>query len=123
MEHLVEHKFQAAQSLNMSAAIFAADGQLLSLALRDRYQHPAFGYPELRGWRWLEFVHETDFASTLQLMTSTRATAAFRIYAPNAQRWFDVAVDKETIGTRQFCLFHINPSSECTNTEERSPRQ
>jgi hypothetical protein len=121
MEHLVEHKFEAAQSLNMSAAIFAADGQLLSLALRDRYQHPAFGLPELRGWRWLEFVHEDDFASALPMMSSPRSFAAFRIYAPNAQRWFDIQVDKESFGSRQFCLLHINPSSASIKTDEWSP--
>ena len=110
MEHLVEHKFQAAQSLNMSAAIFTADGQLLSLVLRDRYQHPAFGFSELRGLRWLEFVHEEDFDSTLQAMTSLRPTMAFRFYAPIAHRWFDISVDKELSGPLQFCLLHISPT-------------
>lgn len=121
MEHLIEHKFQAALSLNMSAAIFAADGQLLSLALRNRYQHPSFGFPELRGWRWLEFVHEDDFASALPMMTGPRSSAAFRLYAPNAQRWFDIQVDKEPIGSRQFCLLHINPSSDSIKIQEWSP--
>ncbi|MEI6106347.1 MAG: hypothetical protein WCR49_04970 [Opitutae bacterium] len=105
----------------MSAAIFAADGQLLCLALRDRYQHPAFGYPELRGWRWLEFVHEDDFASSLPMMTSPRSTATYRLYAPPAQRWFDIQVDKESFGSRQFCLLHISPSSGSIKTEERPP--